>query len=158
MPFVGSHGLGVDLTRAVNSSTGDMDVLELGSVVLGDDGNVYRFILAGEALEQYEPVNYTSAYSATAVDVNEAFFGVTLVALASGEYGWICEKGMCTAQVTGSMTSGTLLKPVADAEGVIAAAIDIDEGGATAHGIGDSTVCGQALSAESGGTATVKLF
>jgi hypothetical protein len=122
---------------------------ELGSVIVGSDGVRYRYVLAAEAIAQYDAVDYTSAFSASVTDANDFAFGVAQVAIASGSYGWIAEAGVVTAKVTASMSAGSTLARDNTAGGTL---------NVVTAGDGAEVPYGLALSAESGGSATVILF
>ena len=122
---------------------------ELGSVILGIDGVRYRYVLAAEAIAQYDAVDFTAAYSASVTDNDDYFFAVAQVAIASGDYGWIAEAGVITANVTTSLAAGASLARDNAAGG------DIN---VVTTGDGVEVPCGIALTAESGGTATVLIF
>lgn len=79
---------------------------ELGTVITGVDGGVYRYVLAAELLPAYVPVDFTAAFSASVCDANDYILGVPQVAIASGSYGWILEHGVGVLMVTGSLAAG----------------------------------------------------
>lgn len=136
--------LGVDL-----SATHTTQEHELGAVVLGSDGVFYRYVKAGEAISAYDAVDYTSGFVASVTDADDFFFGVAQVAIASGSYGWIAERGVVTAAVTGSMTAGSTIARDNTAGGVL---------NIVTSGDGAEVPAGLALSAEADGSATVILF
>lgn len=136
--------LGVDL-----SLTHTAQQHELGSVILGSDGVLYRYVKAGESIAAYDAVDYTSGFVASVTDAGDYFFGVAQVAIASGSYGWIAERGVVTAKVTGSLAAATSIAR----DTAVGATLNV-----VTAGDGVEVPAAVSLSAESGGTATVILF
>lgn len=122
---------------------------ELGSVIVGIDGVQYRYVLAGEAIAVNSAVDYTSAYTASVTDAGDYFFGIAQTAIASGDYGWIAEKGVVSALVGGTPAAGASL------------ARDTAVGGTlnvVTAGDGVEVPAAVTLSAVGAGTETVILF
>ena len=103
MAFVGNKLLGVDVTR-----TSTTQEHELGTIVIQNDGSVYRYVKAAEAIAAYKPVDYTAAFSASVTDDGDLIFGVAQVAIASASYGWILERGVGKILVTALMAAGKI--------------------------------------------------
>jgi hypothetical protein len=122
---------------------------ELGSRVVGIDGVEYVYVSAAEAIAAYDAVDYTSAFAASVTDANDIAFGVAQTAIASGSYGWIAVRGVVTAAVTTSLAAGAKIARDCTAGG------DLN---VVTTGDGTEVPWGVALSAESGGTATLILF
>jgi hypothetical protein len=74
----------------------------------GEDssGNEWVFVQAGAAITQYSVVAVDSTYAANPLSNANAsapvMVGVAAVAFASGEYGWVQQRGSCTIQVLAS--------------------------------------------------------
>jgi hypothetical protein len=142
--FVGNKLLGVDPDR-----TSTDQEHELGTIVIGDAGEVLRYVSAAEAIAAGDAVDYTSAYAASVTDAADYFFGIARVAIAASSYGWIQEKGIVSAAVTTSLAAGASI------------ARDTAVGGdlnVVTAGDGVEVPAAVSLSAESGGLATVILF
>jgi hypothetical protein len=122
---------------------------ELGSRILGIDGVEYVYVKAGEAIAQYDAVDYTSAFVASVTDASDFAFGVAQVAIASASYGWVAVRGVVTAKVTASMSAGTTLARDCTAGGTL---------NVVTAGDGAEVPYGLALGAESSGSAVVILF
>lgn len=100
MSFAGSKLLGVRVDRTTTTLEH-----KLGEVIVQNDGSIYRYIKAGEALAAYKPVDYTSAWVASVTDNGDVMQGVAQTAIASGSYGWVLEKGVGTVLATASMAA-----------------------------------------------------
>ena len=133
--------LGVDLTAA--SATLEFP---LGTRVVKDNVE-YEYGQANGAVATQLPCSYATggqwAASGNAGDVD----GVSVYALADNEYGWFAIRGEVTCNVAGSTAAGAYLTPVADANGDM-----VTVAGAT------NVRRGLAVTAESGGLSTVRLY
>lgn len=122
---------------------------ELGTVILGIDGVSYRYVLAGEAIAQYDAVDFTAGFTAIVTDANDFAFGVAQVAIANASYGWIAESGVVVAKLTGSSSAGQTLARDTAVGGVLNV-VTAGDGAEVPYGI--------VLVGESGGSGTVILF
>lgn len=122
---------------------------ELGSVILGIDGVRYRYVQAGEAIAQYDAVDFTSAYVASVTDANDFSFGVAQTAIASGDYGWVAEAGVVIAKLTAASSAGQTLARDTAVGGTLNV-VTAGDGAEVPYGI--------VLVGESGGSGTVILF
>jgi len=110
------------------SDTSETIEFKLGSVVLGDDGAHYRYVLAAEAIAAYQPVDFDEDFSASVTDATDVILGVAHVAIADTDYGWVVIKGPCTILMTADATAGDIGRlsavgglgnvPPADHEGI----------------------------------------
>lgn len=152
--FVGQKLVGVDLDL---KTTAQEHVL--GERVVDESGGEYIYVKASATIAANQVVTMLTGFIVDPVAANEVAVGFnTGTAFAANEYGWIQVSGRGTAEVTTGLSAGAMLSRVAAGTGEFAAAIDVDEGGATAHGIGDHDVIGYLLADESGGVADVYLF
>lgn len=103
MSFPGYKRLGVDET-----ATSTVQEHEMGLLHQSNTGQVYRYVKAGEAIAAYQPVDWTSAYVASVTDNGDAIFGVAQVAIASGSYGWVLERGLGTILGSASLAAGKI--------------------------------------------------
>jgi hypothetical protein len=88
MGFPGSKVLGVD-----EAATSTVQEHELGITVESAAGQVFRYVKAGEAIAAYQPVDWNGSHTALVTDAGDIIYGVAQVAIASGSYGWVLEKG-----------------------------------------------------------------
>lgn len=110
------------------------------------DGVKYVYCQANGAVATQLPVAFTSGYQAAASGNAGTVEGVSVTALADNEYGWIAIQGEVTCNVAGSTAANAVLAILSDANGdmVTVAA-------------GTNGRRGKAMTAESGGLATVLL-
>lgn len=110
------------------------------------DGVKYIYCQASGAVATQTPVSFTSGYQAAESGNAGTIEGVSVIALADNEYGWIAVQGEVTCNVAGSTAANAVLEPITDANGDMvtqAAATDARRG--------------KAMTAESSGLATVLL-
>lgn len=86
----------------------------VGQVAKGTDGSLWVFVLAGEAIDQYDAVSIDHDFAALQLDNTEAAKGnkigvASQVAIASGSYGWVQTRGETTVFVQPSSAAATRL-------------------------------------------------
>lgn len=115
-----SNLLGVNVAQTYAVSTdlypyqGTDAPFALGQVAVGTDGSSWVFVLAGEAINQYDAVAVDEDFEANQLTSTEAAegqkFGVASQGgIASGAYGWVQVRGVTTVFVLGSVPNDTLL-------------------------------------------------
>lgn len=135
----------------------------LGQVGYDHLGRKFRFcradgVLAANALVRLEDSG-SEEWEANPSANGELAWGVANTALADNEFGWIQVGGRVNnAKVATSVSVGQLLCAVADSNLRFNPVIDVDEGGATAHGVGVQAGRAVALTAESSNLADIYLF
>lgn len=137
--------LGVNLTEAPSTT----EKVPVGSVVIQDNAEFVYLLSAGTIAAKRACVRSGATGTSVVESGNGGFVDcVSLYAVASGEYGWFQTRGVITAVNVGSgVTAGASLARDADTNG------DLDP---VAAATGASR--GRALTAHSGGTATVLLY
>ena len=124
MGFPGVKRLGVN--ESLTSTTKEH---ELGALITTSTGDVYQYVLAGEAIAAYSPVDFTVAYTASVVDAGDVIMGVAQVAIASGSYGWVLIKGVGTMLVTADLVASRISNvSVAGAVASVSIVDDADAG------------------------------
>lgn len=107
--------IGAMPTNTFTSST----ILQGKGFSVGDtnttsDGNEWVFVQAGAAITAYSVVAVDTAYTANPISSGNAsapvMVGVAAVAIASGEYGWVQQRGPCTIQVVASAAKNAALR------------------------------------------------
>lgn len=91
----------------------------LGDHAIGDDGSMWVYCEADEAVEQYDAVQIASDWGIQAVDTTATanafglWVGVVPVAFASGDYGWVQRSGIATVNVKTNCSATTQLNSTA---------------------------------------------
>jgi hypothetical protein len=92
MAFVTDGAIGVDL-----SATSTTIQWKLGQRVTADNGQIYVYVLAGAAINAYDCVAISNAFSASGMTKALADLGYqpgnAPVAIADASYGWVCIHG-----------------------------------------------------------------
>ena len=134
-----SNMLGVNVAQTYAVSTdlypyqGTDAPFALGQVAVGTDGSSWVFVLAGEAINQYDAVSVDHNFTALQMDSTEAAKGnkvgvASQTGIASGAYGWV----QCRCETTVFTLGGT-----ADATRLVSSA--------TAGALDDSTTVGTVI-------------
>ena len=134
--------LGTDL--ALSTTTQEHP---LGLRVSDELGNEYVYIQANGAIAVSDSIKVDGAYDCAPLTGAGLIFAVAVVAIADNSYGFVQTRGVVVANVATSTADNASLTPVADSSGDFVTV-------AAATGVTSA----QALSAESGGLATVYLF
>lgn len=85
----------------------------VGDVSTDSSGNDWVFVQAGAAISLYDTVAVDTTFAANPISNANAsapvFVGVAAVAFASGEYGWVQQRGNCTIRVLASAAKNAAL-------------------------------------------------
>jgi hypothetical protein len=93
------EGVDVSQTYTVSTSTPEYPAapFAVGEHVLGSNGTEWVFVKAGAAIAQYAAVQIDAAFNVvpltTALAAALWDVGFAQVAIASGDYGWVCIRG-----------------------------------------------------------------
>lgn len=135
--------------------------LPTGTEVLGNDGAMYRYVLAGAAVTANAAVVLDSAANKVinSSAVAQSVRGVAPVAIASGSYGWIVTRGPVTVLGSTGIVAGDYLGTTATAGTVdtLTASSTVTQAQANAALAAASGVGIQAISAVSSGKVDVVL-
>lgn len=153
MSFAGSKDLGVDI-----AATDDTAKHVLGTRVGTNDGKEFQYILAGGAITANAPVKIATGFSATVSGNAGRVDGVAPVAIASGDYGWIQRKGVCSVDAATDVDAGDYVTGISDASGRVIEAVAVAEGGAATHAVGSLRIIGVGLVNEAANVATIELY
>ena len=142
--------LGTDFTQVVEA-TGEPE-FPLGTVAQDQYGWKYRYFRANGAIGAKRPVEIDINDDGAVAGNGERCDGVTLVAFADNEYGWVQMTGKVTdMNVATSITAGALLTIMPNASN------ELQQISATSATTGAHSPIGHTLEAESGGVADVYL-
>lgn len=103
--------------RIMDTST--TALFALGATTSGNNGTEWVYVQASSAITANFVVVIDEAFAAahlsTANDARGDLVGVAPVAFASGEFGWVCRKGVINAQVLASCAANVRLNTTATA-------------------------------------------
>lgn len=97
------------------TTTTDGRMFSLGERYVDSNGKEWTFVKASAAIAQYDVVTYDETFSTvvaplgTANDARGDSVGVAAVAFASGAYGWLQIRGVCTMNVLASCAANVRL-------------------------------------------------